>query len=431
VVRQTSLAERSSAGEETTQVGTQACAPSAAAPVMPDFVWPRHGFYHTIDSALASLSHAGVAPERITVKTAGHGWQTGRIVQQVPPEGAVLTHDAAVELTIEGEGLFDHLPTGMRALGPEPERQPGIQELASLFDDPVEKVAHYVRQGGLYFDVRPENTIGCSRLVVILLATMAHPGQGTAVEKPGADPDSRPASARPPETDQGPSADEAERRNLLRKLQMQYDSERDPVKKISYARQISSLLDPYVDFEKIRVLQTDIKQLEQAVQELGTEQEKQQAMSRAKKALAEKRYKDAEQEAARAVQIRNDTQTRQVLTETRTRLLVEEAKDALTRGEMHRADDKNHQALQLAPNDPDAQKLQGDINNSRGRRKTVFVFKLISIVCLIAGLLVGLYILLRPRPWVLQGIDGACKGQVFALDKDEVKIGALGLPDGQ
>jgi predicted component of type VI protein secretion system len=34
-----------------------------------------------------------------------------------------------------------------------------------LFDDPVEKAAYYARQGGLYFDVQPENTDGCKRWI--------------------------------------------------------------------------------------------------------------------------------------------------------------------------------------------------------------------------------------------------------------------------
>jgi predicted component of type VI protein secretion system len=32
---------------------------------------------------------------------------------------------------------------------------------------------------------------------------------------------------------------------------------------------------------------------------------------------------------------------------------------------------------------------------------------------------------------LLAGINGACRGQVFPLDIDEVKIGALGPPDGE
>ena len=122
-------------------------------------------FLRTVDSALASLARAGIAPERITIKKAGRGWQKDRMVQQSPSAGSPLTDDVAVELTVEGDGLFSRLPTGMRDLGPDPEREPGIHELAALFDDPIDKAAYYVRQGGLYFDVRPDNALGCARWI--------------------------------------------------------------------------------------------------------------------------------------------------------------------------------------------------------------------------------------------------------------------------
>ena len=132
---------------------------------MLDVSRPQYGYYHTVDSALASLARAGMAPERVTIRRAGRGWQKDRVVQQSPSASSPLTDDVAVELTVEGDGLFARLPTGMRDLGSDPEREPGIHELAALFDDPIEKVACYVRQGGLYFDVRPDNALGCGRWI--------------------------------------------------------------------------------------------------------------------------------------------------------------------------------------------------------------------------------------------------------------------------
>lgn len=137
--------------------------PSPGNPVMPDLTWPECGFYHTVDSALASLSRAGIASGRITIKKAGRGWQKSRVVGQHPPEGSPLTPDAAVEIQVEGDGLFYHLPTGMRD-----GRKEGVlsaEELTSLFDDATEKSAYYVRQGGLYFDISPDNNAGCARWI--------------------------------------------------------------------------------------------------------------------------------------------------------------------------------------------------------------------------------------------------------------------------
>src|SRR3712207_4062757 len=71
---------------------------------MPDLTRPRYGFSHTADSALTSLSRAGVAAGRITVKSAGPGWQAGRVVWQEPAPGEPLTADKDVKLKIAGEG---------------------------------------------------------------------------------------------------------------------------------------------------------------------------------------------------------------------------------------------------------------------------------------------------------------------------------------
>ena len=150
---------------ETAAPDAPAVTRTPSASVMPDFTWPRYGFYHTLDSTLASLSCCGIAPERITITKAGPGWQRDRVVRQEPATGSPLTDIVAIELAVEGEGLFYHLPTGMRQLGPYPEQEPGIPELAALFDDQVEKAAYYVRHGGRYFDVRPENLPGCARWI--------------------------------------------------------------------------------------------------------------------------------------------------------------------------------------------------------------------------------------------------------------------------
>ena len=250
---------------------------------------------------------------------------------------------------------------------------------------------------------------------------------------------SKPKPAPPPATEQGPKAEEEanKRRDLLRKLQMQHDSETDPARKIAYDRQIVSALDPYVDFEKIKNVQNEIKQheaeikqREQEAQQLAKEQERQQAMSQGKQALVEHRYVEAEQAALRAVQILDDAQTQQLLNEVRTRRVVAEVKDKLARDDIDSASDKHRQALQLAPNDPEVQTLRREIDDALARRKTALVLKTGLMISLIAGLLVGLYFVLRPRPWVLVGIKGAGDGKVFLLASNEVKIGALGPPDG-
>jgi hypothetical protein len=138
-------------------------ATDAGVPVMPDLMHSRFGFSHTIDSSLNTLSRAGVTSERITINKVGRGWSKRRLVSQQPAPGTKLTPDVLLELGVAGDGLFYYLPTGMREGTKEGEI--GIQELVSVFDDGVEKAASYARQGGLYFDLRPENKLGCARWI--------------------------------------------------------------------------------------------------------------------------------------------------------------------------------------------------------------------------------------------------------------------------
>jgi len=131
--------------------------------LMPDMIQPRHGFHHTIDSALLTLLRLGVGPDRITIRKAGRGWGRSRVIEQQPAAGMPLTQGMVVELTVEGDGMFLHLPVGMREASSEGEV--GTRELVSIFDDAIEKASVHMRLGGLFFDVRPENPRGCARWI--------------------------------------------------------------------------------------------------------------------------------------------------------------------------------------------------------------------------------------------------------------------------
>jgi FHA domain len=224
---------------------------------------------------------------------------------------------------------------------------------------------------------------------------------------------------------------ESQRRDRLRKLQTQHDREPNLSKKVEYDRQLISLLDPYVDYEKIRALQSEIQLHEKETVQLVKEREKQQLIGWIGKLLAEKKYTEAEWEAEKAIQIFDDAQVQQLLNDAKIRRLVEEAKDSLAARDVDKAYEQNGRAVQLDPNDIEAQKIQTDIDHLLSKRKTLLVLKIVLIVLLIAVPLAGLYVLLRPRKWVLEGIDGACKEEVFPLDAEEVKIGALGPPHGE
>jgi len=131
--------------------------------VMPDMMRPRHGFSHTVDSALVALMRLGIGSERVTIRKAGRGWGKSRVIDQQPPPGKPLTPEMVVELTIEGDSMFHQLPVGMHEASRDGEI--GTRELVSIFDDAVEKASVYVRLGGLIFDVRPGNPGGCARWI--------------------------------------------------------------------------------------------------------------------------------------------------------------------------------------------------------------------------------------------------------------------------
>jgi type VI secretion system (T6SS) VasB/ImpH family protein len=131
--------------------------------LMPDLIQPRHGYHHTADSALLALSRLGIGTDRITIKKAGRGWARSRVIDQQPPAGAPLAQDTVVELTVEGDSMFYHLPVGMHESSND--GQIGTREFVSIFDDAIEKAAVYIRLGGLFFDVRPSNPAGCARWI--------------------------------------------------------------------------------------------------------------------------------------------------------------------------------------------------------------------------------------------------------------------------
>jgi hypothetical protein len=130
---------------------------------MPDVVRLRHGFHHTVDSALLTLLRLGIGTDRITIRKAGRGWARSRVIEQQPRAGTPLTQNVVVELTVTGDSMFYHLPVGMHEASNDGEM--GTREMVSIFDDAIEKASVYMRLGGLFFDVRPSNPSGCARWI--------------------------------------------------------------------------------------------------------------------------------------------------------------------------------------------------------------------------------------------------------------------------
>ena len=134
-------------------------------PNMPDFARGTHAFHHTVDSALSALCGLKVPPARISLRMDGLGYPSRWIVSQSPAPGTPLTPDVNIVLTIAGTGMFQALPVAMWDKGQEAE--PGTQEIIELFDDPFQKLAHWVREGARLFDIRPDNLPACARWIAL------------------------------------------------------------------------------------------------------------------------------------------------------------------------------------------------------------------------------------------------------------------------
>lgn len=144
---------------------------------MPAFSQPHRGYRHTIDSALETLLQLGIDPSRITISMGGRGWADRAVIGQEPRAGAELTPDVGIHLVIAGTGSFHDLPVGMWDRHASPE--PGAREILGLFDDPVQKAGHWIRQGARLFDIRPDDLGACARWITLF----------------GIEPDSWPSSA--------------------------------------------------------------------------------------------------------------------------------------------------------------------------------------------------------------------------------------------
>jgi hypothetical protein len=92
---------------------------------------------------------------------AGPGRANLQVTRQSPAPGVLLTPSTSIALWISGFGFFDALPLPMRESGGEAEI--GTRELCSLFDDPLQKRAHWARVGAPLFRIGPNKLAACRR----------------------------------------------------------------------------------------------------------------------------------------------------------------------------------------------------------------------------------------------------------------------------
>lgn len=121
---------------------------------MPDFCTPLRGVRQTADAALSSLQHLGVEAERVVLYAAGAGWVVGTVIAQEPAPGVELTPETRVVLHVAGTGALESLPYPLREDSQDDMR---VDAVFALFDTPLLRVAHAVRQASGFLELRPDN----------------------------------------------------------------------------------------------------------------------------------------------------------------------------------------------------------------------------------------------------------------------------------
>jgi hypothetical protein len=274
--------------------------------------------------------------------------------------------------------------------------------------------------------------IGMNPMILIVVLLLLSPGGPLVLGAGAADVSQGATQSASQESEQ-----ETIRRQKLQKLQESYAEEPDLARKIDYLRQMKSLLDPYIDFDKIRTLDNDIRTLEDQLAKQNREQTRQASLARIEAAIRVGHFDVAEQQAAVLTQrFPNDAQAKEILFRVRASRIAEEVKDVLVKPdatckEFEDADRKINDALKLSPDHVQAKSVKAEVDaRIRGCRISFWLRFALIVLCVLAAGAVA-YFLLRPRKWVLEVTFGPSKGEIFSLDKPETVIGALGPPNGE
>ncbi len=255
---------------------------------------------------------------------------------------------------------------------------------------------------------------------------------------------------------------EDQRRGMLRQLQNLHDIEPQPAKRLDYDRSIKNLLDPVADAERIKALADEMRKHQKEAQELAKGNLIKGAYDKISEALNDDRYEDAEREARNFAEKNPKMQQAQsMLKQVRMRRLISEAEDALYASdkqgcsECQKADELINEARKLYPNHEGALSIKDEVTACLEpcTSKTVIVVVILGILTFVlAASGIGFFFLSRSgaspvtegfkapawitekvrgsHGWMLEGIEGAGKGQTFALNKEKIVVGSQGPPDG-
>ncbi len=141
---------------------------------MPDLAGIRRSVRHRVDSALLTLLRMGTDFSRIVLESAGAGESPGAVVAQSPEPGVELTPATRIVLRIGGGGAMDLMPFPLRD---ESDTELRGDRFFALFDNPALKLGFYLRHGGGYLALHPDEPLTARRWLEDLFAIPSTPWQ--------------------------------------------------------------------------------------------------------------------------------------------------------------------------------------------------------------------------------------------------------------
>lgn len=140
--------------------------------LMPDLAGVGRTARHRVDSALLTLLRLGVDFGRIVLEAAGPGETDGAVISQDPAPGTELSPVSRIALRVGGCGGLDLMPFPLRD---ESDSEFRVDRLLAIFDNPALKLAFFLRQGGAYLALHPDEPLTARRWLEDLFSISAAP----------------------------------------------------------------------------------------------------------------------------------------------------------------------------------------------------------------------------------------------------------------
>lgn len=140
--------------------------------LMPDLAGVRRTARHGVDSALLTLLRLGVDFGRIVLEAAGPGEAEGAVISQDPAPGTELSPVSRIALRVGGSGGLDLMPFPLRD---ESDTEFRVDRLLAIFDNPALKLGFFLRQGGAYLALHPDEPLTARRWLEDLFSISVTP----------------------------------------------------------------------------------------------------------------------------------------------------------------------------------------------------------------------------------------------------------------